>query len=105
MKPDPSGGGLLESEREAVEDLVGAEPDVGIAADVDAGAERLAVTLPGSAVRALAHHDEVGVGHFGNSAGPIVDLASVLDVDSEFGGALAEDVEQGRPADAEPVPG
>src|SRR6185312_11812207 len=78
VKPDPSGRGLLEGEGEAVEDLVGAQPDVGVAADVDAGAECLAVALPGPAVRAIAHHDEVGAGHFRNSS--TIDLAAILDV-------------------------
>src|SRR5437763_16022272 len=50
VEPDPTDRGLLESENHRVEHPVGAEPDVGVAADVEARAEMIRVLLAHSAV-------------------------------------------------------
>jgi hypothetical protein len=115
MEPDPPGGGLLEGEGEAVEHLVGAEPEVGVSFDVDARTEVVGVLCPEPAVRSVGGHDqvgtatsEVGTGEVGTGevgTGKVGDLPAVLDVDVEVQCPLGEDVQQHRAAQTEAVSG
>src|SRR5919205_128824 len=100
VEPDPPGRGLFESEGKTVEHLLGAQPQVGIAADSHAGTEMIAATLAHPAIRAIAHHHEVGVTAGG---GELVDLATVLHLNPEVGGTLGENIEQRRAAYAEAI--
>jgi hypothetical protein len=80
VEPDPAGRGLLEAEHEVGEHLVGAEPDVGIAAGFDLGAEVLAVELADPAAGAVGGHDEIGLGQLGG----ILDRAAVANLHPEL---------------------
>ena len=77
--------GLAERERERVEDVVGAEPDVLAALGPHLGAE--VVQPPDEAVRAVRGHDQIGLGK-------LLDLDAELERDAELAAALLQDLEQ-----------
>ena len=95
VEPDPSGRGLLESEGEGVEHLVGSQPDVGVAPGDDLRSERFLGRLPDDPVDAVRCDDHVGV-----ELGGTGDLVVESQIDTDLGRALRQDVEQRRPRDA-----
>ena len=82
--------GLAEGERESVEDVVGAEPDVLAALGPHLRAE--VAELPHEAVRAVRADDEVG-------CRKLLDLDAELEHDAELAAALLQDLEQPFPRD------
>lgn len=96
VAPDPPRRGLDEVEHERAEHPVGAQPDVGVPAGPDRGAERAAVEGAHPAVRAVRGDHEIG----GRKVGRLGDLLLVEDLDAQVGGPLGEDPLHGRPAHA-----
>ena len=86
---EPAVLGLFERERERVEPLVRAQPDVAVAAVLERGAERVHVLAPGRAVRAVADHDQVGAGVVF-----VVRLDLEAQVDTHRPRAFLQDVQQ-----------
>jgi hypothetical protein len=78
VKPDPTGIGLFERERERIEDLVRPEPDVVVRVDLDARAEFRLVAPADPAVDAVTGDDEVGA----PARGEIFDLVVETNLDA-----------------------
>ncbi len=97
VAPDPAVRCLHEGERESVEDLRGAQPDVLVPAEPDLRTEAVGVPLAHPAVDTVAGDDQVGVGQ----SVTVGDLVLVLDVYAQGPGALGEEVQQLPAADAE----
>ena len=58
--------------------------------NIHAGTEMIAPTSTDAAVRAIAHHHEVGIAA---DCGEVIDLATVLHLNPEVGGTLGESIE------------
>src|SRR5690606_23880908 len=98
VAPDPAVLGAHEGVGEGLEDLGGAEPDVGVGSGGEAGAEMVGVAGAQGAVHAVGGHHQVGVGQ------PVGrDLAAEGEVDAETAGAVGEQVEQPVASDAVPL--
>jgi hypothetical protein len=99
VEPDPSVRGLLEAEREGVEQCSRPQPEITVAAGGDDRAVGSDVTVPQRAVDAVGRNDEVGVReHRG-----IGDLALVLHSDAELHGPGRQGVQQRTTTDRIPV--
>src|SRR3712207_3418372 len=90
MEPDPAGIRLLERECEGVENLVGAQPNVLVPADLYVCSEMVAIELAHPAVDAVAGDDQVGVSKLGR----VLDLASELNVGAEIYRTRDQNLEQ-----------
>ena len=96
VRPDPAVLGLLEDESEGVEQPIGAEPDVFVAAQLDARPKCRGEALAHAAVDAVRRDDQIGVA----ISGKILDLALELQPDAEAARALLQDVQQALAGDA-----
>ena len=96
VRPEPAVLGLLEDEGEGFEDLVRAEPDVLVPAQLEARPEGGGVLVPDPAVDAVRRDDEVGV-----TVGPeVLDLGFELQLDAKLPRPRLQDVEQPLACDA-----
>ncbi|MDQ0579070.1 hypothetical protein QF030_001248 [Streptomyces rishiriensis] len=98
VAPDPAVLGLHEGEGEGVEDLGGAEPDVGVAPRREFGAEVVGVVRAQGTVDTVAGDDQIGVREV-----LCGDPALVLQPYAERAGPGGEDLQQLVPADAVPL--
>ena len=93
---EPAVLGLLEGEREGVEELGGAEPHEAAATHVDVGAIGVGELGADAAVETVASDHEVGVGEIGDG----LHVGAEHQLDADFLAALLQDVEQALAADA-----
>ena len=95
MGLEPAPFGLLEREREGVEELVGAEPDEAAIAHVDVGLVGRRILLADAAVQAVGRDDQVGI-----DVGVVLHVGFVDELHAQFHAALLQDVQQLLAADA-----
>jgi hypothetical protein len=95
VRPDPARVGALERERERVEHLRGAQPDVLVATRGDGRPERRGPGAPQAAADAVGGHDEVRV-----QLGRVGHRPLVLHAPAELEDALGEDVDHAAAVDA-----
>lgn len=96
MKPDPSGAGRNESEREGRETLCRCEPEVFVAAGFDLRPELIRAVPTQRTRDTVGRHDEVGI----SDLTQLADLALEPHVDAERERPLDEDLQEATTAEA-----
>src|SRR5215510_2243627 len=82
---------LAKSERQAVEKLIGAVPDVTVGANVERRLKTIGKNLTHGTVYSVGCNEQVAVG---SQSLDVVDLSTIVDRDSQLLGASLQDLQQ-----------